>query len=102
MAETKAEARFFIGLDVHKESTTYAVRNRKGELIFEGACATQYCDLQQQLEPYISFGEIGLEASTSYYALYQEFLRNKLLCCITLSELRLRDESYASPQRLSR
>ena len=25
-----------------------------------------------------------------------------VLCCITLSELRLRDESYASPQRLSR
>ena len=73
--ETKTK--FFIGLDVHKKSTTYAVRNRKGEIIREGECATLYRDLQEQLEPYISFGKIGLESSTSYYTLYQEFLRNK-------------------------
>jgi len=71
------ETKYFIGLDVHKENTAYAVRDRKGNVLLEGEAASIYKDLCERLEPYLISAEIGLEASRSYYALYRGFLENK-------------------------
>jgi len=70
------EPRYFIGLDVHKATTTYAVRDRTGQILAEGQTATIFDDLYDQLAVYLSSGIVALEASTSYYTLYQAFLRN--------------------------
>jgi transposase len=67
--------KFFIGLDVHKATTTYAVRDQLGNIIAEGQTATLYTELRPQLKPYLATAMIGLEASTSYYTLYQHFLQ---------------------------
>ena len=72
------KTKFFIGLDVHKKSTTYAVRNQKGNIIQEGETATLYPEVHRELKEYLRFAEFGLEASTSYYKLYQGFLRNNV------------------------
>jgi transposase len=68
--------KYYIGLDVHKEKTTYVVRNRIGAILLEGEIATIYKELHEQLKPYLKLAVIGLEASTSYYTLYQGFLKN--------------------------
>lgn len=70
------ETKYFIGLDVHKNSTTYAVRDPKGFVLLEGQCATQYKDLDERFQRYKAWAEVGMEASTSYYVVYQEFLKN--------------------------
>jgi transposase len=68
--------KYFIGLDVHKEKTTYVVRDRIGNILLEGETATLYSELQERLQPYLNPSIIGLEASTSYYTLYKQFLKN--------------------------
>jgi len=68
--------KYFIGLDVHKEKTTYVVKDRIGNILLEGETATLYTELQERLKPYLNTSSIGLEASTSYYTLYQQFLKN--------------------------
>jgi hypothetical protein len=68
--------RYFIELDDHKEKTTYVVKDRIGNIILEGEAATIYAELYERLKPYLKSLIIGLEASTSYYALYQQFLKN--------------------------
>ena len=68
--------KYYIGLDVHKEQTTYAVRDRNGNIVAEGQAATKYADLQGLLQPYLKDSLIGVEASTSYYTLYRMFLKN--------------------------
>jgi transposase len=68
--------KYFIGLDVHKEKTTYVVRDKIGNILTEGETATLYPELYPQLKPYLATSVIGLEASTSYYTLYQTFLKN--------------------------
>ena len=68
--------KYFIGLDVHKEKTTYVVRDKIGNILLEGETATLYTELQERLKPYLNLSIIGLEASTSYYTLYQQFLKN--------------------------
>jgi transposase len=68
--------KYFIGLDVHKEKTTYVVRDRIGNILLEGETATLYSELQERLQPYLNPSIIGLEASTSYYTLYKHFLKN--------------------------
>lgn len=67
--------KYYIGLDVHKERTTHVVRDKIGNILLEGETATLYTELYPQLKPYISTAMIGLEASTSYYTLYQNFLK---------------------------
>ena len=71
------KTKYYIGLDVHKENTTYAVRDRLGNIIAEGETATLYDELQSQLKPYLKSSQIALESSTSYYTLYQNFLKDK-------------------------
>ena len=68
--------KYFIGLDVHKEKTTYVVRDRIGNIILEGETATLYSELYERLKPYLKSSVIGLEACTSYYTLYQTFMKN--------------------------
>jgi len=52
------------------------VKDKIGNNIVEGETATQYQDLYERLQPYLKQALIGLEASTSYYTLYQGFLKN--------------------------
>jgi len=68
--------KYFIGLDVHKNRTTYVVRDKIGNIILEGESATIYSELHERLEPYLKQSIIGLESCTSYYTLYQNFLKN--------------------------
>lgn len=68
--------KYFIGLDVHKEKTTYVVKDKIGNIVLDGETATLYSDIQEQLQSYLNHSLIGLEASTSYYTLYQQFLKN--------------------------
>ncbi len=68
--------RYFIANDVHKKNTTYNVRDRMGTILDHGETATDYQDLHDRLEPYLDSALIVMEASTSYYKLYQAFLEN--------------------------
>jgi transposase len=68
--------KYFIGLDVHKEKTSYCVRDKLGNILLENKTATLYSELEPQLKPYLNIAKIGLEASTSYYTLYRTFLTN--------------------------
>jgi transposase len=72
----KNKKKYFIGLDVHKKKTTYVVLDKIGNIIVEGETATLYSELYERLEPYLKSSMIGLESCTSYYALYQNFLKN--------------------------
>jgi transposase len=69
---------FYIGLDVHKRTTTYVVRNWDGKIVAEGTCATTFEDLYTDLEPYLFSCIIGLEASTSYYHIYRGFQKHNI------------------------
>jgi transposase len=68
--------KYYLGLDVHKERTSYCVRDRRGNILTEAETATLYSELEPQLKPYLTASMIGLEASTSYYTLYQQFLKH--------------------------
>jgi len=68
--------KYYIGLDVHKEHTTYVVRDKIGNILLENETATLYSELYPRLKPYLATSLIGLEASTCYYTLYQTFLKN--------------------------
>ena len=68
--------KYFIGLDVHKKKTTYVVKDRLGNIVLEGETATLYSALYERLELYLKSSIIGLESCTSYYTLYQNFLKN--------------------------
>ncbi len=68
--------KYYIGLDVHKKSTTYVVRDKIGNIVTDGEVATLYSELSERLEPYLNTSIIGLESCTSYYTLYQNFLKN--------------------------
>jgi hypothetical protein len=68
--------KYYIGLDVHKEKIAYVVKDKIGNILLEGENATLYPQLQEQLKPYLNNYLIGLEASTSYYTLFQQFLKN--------------------------
>ena len=68
--------KYYIGLDVHKIKTTYVVRDKLGNILLEGETASQYNELYEHLKPYLNSATIGLESCTSYYTLYQSFLKN--------------------------
>lgn len=93
----KRKPKFYIGLDVHKKKTTYVVRDNIGHILLEGETATRYKDLFPILQPYLTQAIIGLEASTSYYTLYQNFLKNgykiKVANTIQLRQLIAKNDS---------
>jgi len=70
------DTKYFIGLDVHKEKTSYCVRDKLGNILTESEVATLYSELESRLKPYLATSMIGLESCTSYYTLYQNFLKN--------------------------
>jgi len=39
------KTKYYIGLDVHKEKTTYVIRDRLGNILLEGESATLYNEL---------------------------------------------------------
>jgi transposase len=96
--------KYYIGLDVHKERTSYCVRDKLGNIIIEAEAATLYSELEPRLKPYLAASMIGLEASTSYYTLYQNFLRNnyyiKVANTIQLRQLIVKNDKLDA-QRLS-
>jgi len=62
--------KYYIGLDVHKEKTTYVVLDRIGNILLEGETATLYSELFERLKTYLNSSMIGLEACTSYYKIF--------------------------------
>ena len=50
----KNNKKYFIGLDVHKEKTTYVVRDKIGNILLEGETATLYNELHERLKPYLN------------------------------------------------
>ena len=68
--------KYYIGLDVHKQKTTYVIRDKTGNIIQEGITTTSYSELFKSLETYLKSSIIGLESSTSYYTLYKKFLKS--------------------------
>jgi transposase len=96
--------KYYIGLDVHKEKTSYCVRDRLGNILTEAEAATLYSELEPRLKPYLAASMIGLEASTSYYTLYQNFLKNnyhiKVANTIQLRQLIAKNDKLDA-QRLS-
>lgn len=69
---------FYIGLDVHKRQTTYAIKDWNGNLVAQGQCATVFEELYKILEPYLFRCKVVMEACTSYYKLYQGFKSKKI------------------------
>jgi transposase len=98
------QPKYFIGLDVHKEKTSYCVRDRLGNILTETETATLYSELEPRLQPYLTASIIGLEASTSYYTLYQTFLKKgysiKVANTIQLRQLIAKNDKLDA-QRLS-
>ena len=96
--------KYYIGLDVHKEKTSYCIRDKLGNILIEAETATLYSELEPRLKPYLAASMIGLEASTSYYTLYQNFLRNnyhiKVANTIQLRQLIAKNDKLDA-QRLS-
>jgi len=96
--------KYYIGLDVHKERTSYCVRDKIGNILTEAEAASLYSELETRLKPYLAASIIGLEASTSYYTLYQNFLKNsyciKVANTIQLRQLIAKNDKLDA-QRLS-
>jgi transposase len=96
--------KYYIGLDVHKERTSYCVRDKLGTILSEAEAASLYSELESRLKPYLAASMIGLEASTSYYTLYQNFLRKsyriKVANTIQLRQLIAKNDKLDA-QRLS-
>lgn len=71
------EKKYYIGLDVHKAQTTYAVKDWNGATIYHGKSATQFADLKRALNKYINNSVIVMEACTNYYHLYKQMKEEK-------------------------
>lgn len=70
--------KYCIGLDVHKNQTTFAVKNSNGVTLIEGKCATQYEDLSKNLSKYIEQSSVIMEACTCYYHLYENMKKDNI------------------------
>jgi transposase len=64
---------FYIGLDVHKKTTSYAVRDDNGNIVIEGKCSSVAKDLYDILEPYLHSSLSGLECNIESYPVYDYF-----------------------------
>jgi transposase len=72
------QVEFYIGLDVHVNSTQYAVRTAQGDVIQEGCSSTKYSDVKDRLEPYYHSCVVGMETCTAFYPLRKGFLKDKV------------------------
>jgi|SRR3989338_4939162 len=70
--------KYYIGLDVHKDQTTYAVKDWDGATVASGKTATQFADLQNVLGEYIGEAIVAMEACTSYYSLYKKMKEKEI------------------------
>jgi transposase len=70
--------KYYIGLDVHKKQTTYAVKDSDGKTIESGKCATQFEDLDSAIGNFFKEGEIIMEACNNYYHLYKKMKEKKI------------------------
>ncbi len=64
---------FYVGLDVHKNSISYAVRDQFGQIVVEGKTAGFYKAVKEALEPYLLSCVVGLEACCCFYHIYKGF-----------------------------
>lgn len=69
---------YYIGLDVHKRQTTYAVKDFNGVTLESGEVATQFADIQSALVEYIKKSVVVMEACTNYYHLYKKMKEEKI------------------------
>lgn len=74
----KTKTEFYIGMDVHKLFTAYAVRHKDGDIVLEGSCATNPRDIKQCIEPYLFSCIIGIESNTEVYPVYDAFQAEKI------------------------
>lgn len=72
------KTKYYIGLDVHKKFTSFAVRNTDGVLIKEGDCASIFEDIYSILKEYLKNSLIGIETNTEIYPIYLAFKRKKI------------------------
>jgi transposase len=72
------EKKFYIGLDLHKAQTTYAVKDWNGATILKGKCATRFSDLSNAILEYMEDGVVAMEACTFYYHLYISMKERKI------------------------
>lgn len=70
--------KYYVGLDVHKAQTTYAVKDWNGATVASGQTATQFADLQNILGDYLENAVVAIEACTSYYSLYKRMKERKI------------------------
>jgi len=70
--------KYYIGLDVHKDQTTYAVKDWNGVTVVKGETATQFSDLKNVLGDYLNDSVVAMEACTFYYSLYKKMKENKI------------------------
>ncbi len=72
------KTQFYIGMDVHKVFTAYAVRSAEGSIALEGRCSTIPRDLLAALEPFLFSCIVGIESNTEVYPIYDAFRAKKL------------------------
>lgn len=83
------KVKYFIGLDVHKKSTDYVVRDLDGTIELEGKCASIGKDLYEILEHYLFSCIIGLETNVEIYPIY-EYFKEKSVDIIAGNTIQLR------------
>ena len=59
------------------------IRDKIENILLKGEAATLYTELYPRLKPYLTKAVIGLEASTRYYTLYQQFLNHGFTIKVT-------------------
>jgi transposase len=70
--------KYYVGLDVHKQFTSFAVRNSDGVVIKEGECASIFEDIYSNLQEFTDNSVIGIETNTEIYPIYLAFKRKKI------------------------
>lgn len=73
-ADVKMEKiKYFVGLDVHKRFTHYIMRDKEGQVILDGRCASTGKDVYSIIEPYLGSCSIGAESNVEVFPLYEYF-----------------------------
>ena len=81
--------KYYIGLDVHKAFTSFAVRNKDGIIIQEGSCASIFEDTYSILKKYLENSLIGIETNTEIYPIYLAYkMKNINLKVANLHKIR--------------
>lgn len=85
----RKKTHYFIGLDVHKEFTAYVVRDKDGNILENGECASRGQDIKKILQSYFCSCIIGVETNTEIYPIYNYFkVKNKNIFVANTIQLR--------------